>query len=169
MKFFLTTITLTLLLTACSHQNAFTKFEMDKQEELSVSSSQTSKIKFEDKTEGVFSAIYLNEVDPASFNDNEYFYIYLYLKDKEEMGGLKFNDAIRTSLKLNGQLPIEIKQLSSENQFSHLTSVNNEWYKYYLVTFKQEVVEKNTKKLNLVFELGKLSSEVFTYKKKKNL
>lgn len=165
MKFFLSAMTLVLLLTACSNQNAFSRFDMDKQGELSVSSSQTSKIKSENQIEGIFSAIYLNEVDSLSFHDNEYFYIYLYLKDKKEIDDLAFNDLVKSSLKLNGQMPIEIKRLPSDNPFTHLASVNNEWNKYYLVTFQEDA--NNTKKLNLIFELGKLSSEVFTYKKKK--
>jgi len=165
MKFFLNIVVLAIFLSACSHQNAFSKFNMDKQEEFSVSNSQTSKIKFKKNIKGVLSAIYLNEVNPSSFHGNEYFYVYLYLKDKNEVNDLNdsiFNNVIKSALTLNGQLPIELRQLPRENEFSHLTSIKNKWNKYYLVTFK-----KNVKKLNLVFKQGEFSSEVLTYQKEK--
>jgi hypothetical protein len=165
MNFFLSTLILSVVLIGCSSQNAFTKFTMDKQQELSVSNSQTSKIKFEDKVDGIVSAIYLNEVDSKTFNDNEYFYISLYLKNKNQMDDISLMNEIKSSLKLNKKFPVEVKQLPNDNHFSHFTSVNSKWNKYYLATFKKEITGENAKKLNLVFMHGKFSSDMLSFEK----
>ncbi len=165
MKFLLHGITFAILVTGCSSQSAFGRFNMNKQQELSVSSSQTSKIQSQETTKGLFYATYLNDVDTDNFDDNEYFYIALYLKDTISMDEVSFDKMIETSLQLNTQSPIEIKRLPSHNQFSSLTHVKNEWNKYYLVTFKKE--NESVKKLYLVFKQDKLFSEVLIYQRKR--
>ena len=158
MKLFINALTFTILLTGCSTQNAFTKFEMTKQQELSISNSQTSKVKFKNKVDGIFTALYLNEIDNRSFNDNEYFYVYMYVKDKKQMN----QDNLLHSIKLNTKPAIKIEELSYTNRFSNLTTINNRWNRYYLVTFKAD----NTKKLNLIFRYGEFSSDILRYKKR---
>lgn len=160
MKYFFLLTTFVLLFSGCSHNNAFSKFNMTKEQELSISSLQSSKIKLGEKVDGVFSAIYLNEVYPDAFNQNEYFYIYVYLKDKKKMYNPNSLDDIELVLKLNGKTPIKVKQLPNENQFSHLTSTKSKWNRYYLVAFKEL-----GKKLNLVLESGQSSSAVLKYQK----
>ncbi len=160
MRYFFIITTLILLFNGCSHNNAFTKFGVTKEQELSMSSLQSSKIKLGEKVDGVFSAIYLNEVYPDIFNQNEYFYVYLYLKDAKKMYDPNSLDDIELALKLNGKTPIKIKQLPNENQFSHLSSTKNEWSRYYIVAFKEI-----GKKLNLTLESGNSSSAVLKYKK----
>ena len=164
MKFFFITLTFTILLTGCS-QNAFTKFNLDKEQELSVSSSQTSKITFSNsnKVYGIFSAVYLNEINPKSFNKNEYFYIYVYLKNETSSKKSFLMKNIDSSITLNGRPPIKIEKLPHANRFSHLSVVSNKWNKYYLFTFKKE--DNVTKQLKLTFKKDDLSSEVLTYKK----
>ncbi|WP_294964346.1 hypothetical protein [Sulfurimonas sp.] len=161
MKYILTILTFSLLFIGCADKNAFSKFNMQVDQELSASSLQESKIKMGENVEGVFSAIYLNDVYPNVYTVNEYFYVYLYLKDKKEMYDTNTLDKIKLTMKLNGNLPVKIKKLDSNNKFSHLVSVNSKWRKYYLVAFKREV--KN--KINLVLETDLSSSEELTYQK----
>jgi len=153
MRYFLTTLFLSFILTACSHQNAFTKFNFTKEQELGVSSLKSSKIMNNNQIEGVFSAIYLNEIDSNSFNGDEYFYIYAYLK----------NSSDKITLTLNKKNAIKIEKLSNKNKFSNLSSINNDWNQYYLVTFAKE--KRNT--LNLRLKTLESSSTALVYKKEK--
>ena len=74
---------------------------------------------------------------------NDYFYIYLYDKNK--------NDTI--NFFLNGVPALMAEKLPVSNEFTHLTSFKSKWNKYYLVGFqKQEGV------LNLDVQLGNISS-----------
>jgi len=149
MKSILILTTLMLIFDGCSHKNAFSNFEMTQKQELGASSLQNSKVKEGERVDGIFSAIYLNEVYPKSFNQNEYFYVFYYLKNEEN-----------TSLKLNGLAPLKIKKLEKENQFSHLVKVQNRWTQYYLVSFAQQ--ENN---ISLVFENGQSFSDTLVYQK----
>ena len=149
MKSILNALFFTILLAACSHQNAFTKFNLNKEQELGMSSLKSSKIIANNKVRGVISAIYLNEVDPNQFNENEYFYIFTYLKDSSE----------DITLTLNQKSAIKIEKLSNENRFSHLCSIKNEWNRYYLVTFAKE--KKDTLKLILQTSNGSKASLVY--------
>jgi len=151
MKYFLVTISFILILSGCSSNNAFSQFDMDRQQELSVNYRHSSKIESKNSVDGIFSAIYLNEVYPKLYSENEFFYMSLYLKDKNETD---------FRVKLNGKLPIEIEELESDNEFSYLDSIRSKWNRYYVLTFK-----KSAKKLNLVLESGQSSSAVLKYQK----
>ena len=63
-------------------------------------------------------------------------------------------------VKLNSYLPLEVKELKRENQFSNLVEIQNKWTQYYLVSFEKQV---NT--LNLVFENGQSFSDTLVYQK----
>ena len=165
MKLFLSTLTFSILLTACSSQNAFSKFDMDKQQELSISNSQTSKIKHNNAVDGIFSAIYLNGIDSRLYSDNEYFYVSMYIKDLKSLSDEEYVESMRSSLTLNAKTAIDIEQLPHANKFSNLTSVNNKWNKYFLVIFKKDAQE-SIKKLHLLFKKGNSSSEVLAYPKR---
>jgi len=161
MKYILTILTFWLLFMGCADKNAFSKFNMQKDQELSAASLQGSKIKMGENVEGIFSAIYLNKVYPNVYTHNEYFYVYLYLKDEKKMHDTNTLDDIKLTMKLNGRLPIKIKKLDAKNKFSHLASVESEWMRYYLVAFEKE--EENA--INLVLETDQSSSDVLEYQK----
>ncbi|MCK9490451.1 MAG: hypothetical protein M0Q24_00040 [Sulfurimonas sp.] len=149
------------LFTACADKNAFDKFNMQEDQELSAANLQSSKIKMLQNIDGIVTTIYLNKVYPKVFTNDEYFYVYLYLKDKKEMFDPKKLDDIELTMRLNSKLPIKIKKLEANNRFSHLTLVRNEWTLYYLVAFKQE----SENKLNLVLETDQSHSDVLVYQK----
>lgn len=161
MRNILTILTFSLLFIGCVDKNAFSKFDMQPDQELSAMSLQESKIQMDKNIEGVVSAIYLNEVYPNIYTQNEYFYVYFYLKDKKEMHDTNSLDEIKLTMKLNGKLPVKIKKLDANNKFSHLISDYSEWRKYFLVAFKKD--KKNI--INLVLETDLSSSGALTYQK----
>ncbi len=161
MKYILSTLLFTLLFNGCSHQNAFSEFNIDKEQEKSISSLQSAKIIFKKNIYGVFSALYLNNIDPEVFNQEETFYTYFYIKNIDDDLMLNY---IEQSLTLNGKPIQKIEELSSKNRFSYLSSTNNEWNKYYLITFKKEIEEGE---LKLMFKTKKESSIPLIYHKER--
>lgn len=178
MKILLTSLTFILLFSSCADKTAFSKFNMTQEQELAASSLQSSKIVLGESVNGVVSVLYLNEIHPEMFKENEFFYISLYLKEEKQ----KF------TITLNGKEPLAIEKLPHANKFSHLLSTENEWNSYYLVHFKNESLEveqnsKNlldetnttkekftfqpTKEFNLQLESGQFSSAVLKYRKAK--
>lgn len=134
-----------IFFTSCSSKNAFTPFDVQKDKELALNSLRTVKILDKDsKLEGVFSSIYLNQIYPETYNEDEYFFIYFYTKTQEESINIKLGD----------ETPLEISKLSENNKFSDLVDVKSSWNKYYIVRFR-----KNNK-LQLTFETSKASATV---------
>ena len=161
---FLITLSLIAFISGCSSKNAFNKFNITKEQERGVSSLLSSRIISNNgDIDGVISAIYLNEIYPDSYNNNEYFFVYIFLKNKKEMHDSKRFDKLELSLKLNNELPIKIKQLPNKNKFSHLTFIKSDWNKYYLVAFKKQA----EKSISLVLESCQSSSDSLIYQKGK--
>ncbi|HFB53525.1 MAG TPA: hypothetical protein ENJ67_02220 [Sulfurimonas autotrophica] len=128
MKTFLIILSLTVLFGACAKQNAFDKFELSATKELSEDNIQSLKIKQGDKVAGIVNVIYLNKVLPDLYKDNEYFYVYYYMKDKNAT----------VHFELNGEPSLLREELPSKNEFSYLTSFEAPWSKYYLLGFKKQ-------------------------------
>ncbi len=150
MKTFTIILTFLVLLSGCASKNAFERFNMSEKQELSADALQRSKIKFEDRVNGIVSIIYLNFVSPSEYKDGEYFYVYTYLKNK--------NYDFR--FLLNDKEPLTVEELPSKNAFTELTSIDNEWSKYYLLKF-----EEQGDKLSFVFENGPYSSDTLKFEK----
>ena len=128
MKTFLIILSLTVLFDACAKQNAFDKFELSATKELSEDNIQSLKIKQGDKVAGIVNVIYLHKVLPDLYKDNEYFYVYYYMKDKNAT----------VHFELNGEPSLLREELPSKNEFSYLTSFEAPWSKYYLLGFKKQ-------------------------------
>ncbi len=140
MKYILITLTFLLFMSGCSHQNAFTKFKMTQEEEFLAANTQSSKIESADKIEGVFTAIYLNNVYKESFINDENFLIAVYMKNPETL----------YSFKLNKKSPLKIKKIEKLQEFGEFTQLmktKEKWNEYYLVVFSTQ-----EKKLNLSIE-----------------
>ncbi len=151
MKYIVLFLTL-LILSGCSHKNAFSNFDMDPHQQLSAQYFKKIKLIKNNKIIGTFSSIYLNEIFPDKYNKNEYFYISIYLKESQN----KENYVI----KLNKNDPLEIKALSNDNKFSKLTNERNKWSKYYLVSF-----EETDKVINLTYGNDQLVLALIMYQK----
>ena len=162
MRTFLIFFSFLVFFNGCSEKNAFSEFNMLKSEELSVTSLLSSKILFKNgEINGIFSAIYLNEIYPQKFNDDEYFFVFYYVKDSKDINNpqnLVYSDL---NIKLNSNLPLKILKLPEENKFSHLVNIRNNWSRYYLIAFKK------SDSINLVLENGEASSSQLKYEKNK--
>ncbi len=130
----LISLSVLLFLNACSHQNAFSEFSMDREQKRAITSLKRSKITQGVDVVGAFNALYLNKVYPNNYNTEEYFYISIYLKREQT---LTYNDNNKSTLHLtlNGNPPLKIEQLKPKNRFSNLSSSTNKWNRYYLVSF----------------------------------
>jgi hypothetical protein len=128
MRTFLRSVLFILLFSGCAQQNAFEKFNFTSVKELSEDSIQTLKIKKGTQVEGIINVVYLNKVFPEIYKDNEYFYVYYYIKDKNTT----------VAFTLNSKPLLLQEELEPQNDFSHLTSFTAPWNKYYLLGFQKE-------------------------------
>jgi len=152
MKYFLTTLTFLLFFNGCSYNNAYTKFNMSNEEELFASNTQSSKIESENSIDGVFTAIYLNNVykNREEYKNSENFLIVVYIKEGSE----------DFTFQLNGNYHLKVEVLASKNRFTKVLKSTKEWETYYLVKFKKQV-----KELNLLLSGEESSSVVLHYQK----
>ena len=151
MKYIILTFIIMLSFSGCSKNNAFDNFDLTKNQEKSMNSLQSSRIFYKQNSDGIFSAIYLNNIYPKKFKDEEYFFVYFYTKSK----------AKNIKLKLNNILAIKMQKLPSENEFTDLVKTKTNWNNYYLVTFKKQ----DKKNLNLTFENYPYTSDQLVYLK----
>jgi len=128
MKSFLNISLIVLFLSGCSYDNAFSRFDISEKKAKSEESIVSSKIYDKKEVLGIVSSVYLNAVNPEQFHDGEYFYVYLYVKNKEESLTFSLNDVNASS----------VKELYRENEFAQLTSSNAPWQQYYLVKFPKQ-------------------------------
>ncbi|MCW8837558.1 MAG: hypothetical protein OQJ77_01580 [Thiovulaceae bacterium] len=139
-----------LFISGCSSKNAFYNFDMDKHQQLSAQSFKRIKLTNGEEVIGTFSSIYLNEVYPDRYNNNEYFFVYVYLKDSTK----KYN------IKLNSNDSLKIKELYYDNRFSRLISERSKWNRYYLISY-----EKVEDLLNLQLFVDKSALASIKYQK----
>jgi len=149
MKTFLIIILFMFAFHGCSNRNAFSSFKITVEQEKAEDNMQSSKIKNGEIIDGLVTAIYLNKVVSKTYKENEYFYIYLYTK--HDNSNIKFL--------LNGNAPLKVEELESQNMFTHLTSFNAEWSKYYLVAFKVEDANLSFSVKNAQFSSNELLFE----------
>jgi len=149
MKFLLPVLLLLITFWGCAQKNAFERFHLSKSQELAEDTISSSKV-VNEKAEvvGIVTAVNLNKIDAKLYGDHEYFYVYLYAKNKK--------DAINFSL--NGMPALLEEELPNENEFTALTSFQSKWNRYYLVGFAKQ---KGT--LNLKIQIGK-SSATLTFR-----
>ena len=151
MKFFLTLITFMMMFQGCGEKNAFSRFHLLEKQELGLNSLQSSKLKDGVAVNGVISVVYLNQINPERFNNSEVFYIFMYTKDK----------SLPINFTLNAQNPsFSVKELTRENEFTYLTSVDTEWNRYFIVTFAPQ-----GDFLNFQTKNGNFSSDVLKFEK----
>ena len=126
---FLVLILILFILGGCSHKNAFSYFNMNLDQQLSIQNFKKIKLTKNDKIIGTFSSIYLNEIYPEKYNKHEYFFVYIYLKETQNIEDYK--------IKLNQKDALKIKKLNHNNEFSKLVNEKNKWSTYYLVSFEE--------------------------------
>ena len=150
MKYFLITLTFLLFMSGCSYQTAFSKFNMTKEEQLLAANTQSSKIESKNGIDGVFTAIYLNNVYKKTYFGDDYFFVSVYMKNPKTL----------YDFKLNENLAKETRKIEGLNEFTALMKSKEKWNRYYLVSFKS-----TKKKINLVLFAKEFSSAQLHYLK----
>jgi len=159
MKIFIP-IFLLLFFSSCSNKNAFSEFEMDENQQLSTTSLKRTIITENKNVIGAFNAIYLNDVYPDIYNTHEYFFVYIYLKENENISNPNTVNKDKLNIFLNNKPPVKLKKLNSKNRFYKLSASKNDWNRYYLVSFATQ-----GKKLTLKLENGQSFSVELKYQK----
>ena len=149
MKIFLLSVLTIIFISGCATKNAFSKLKIDVDQEKAIENTRSAKMLSEGKVGGIFSAIYLNNI--YTDKTTQQFYISIFMK--ESKSNLDFT--------LNGNKPLEIKELASDSEFAHLLMMENKWTKNYLISFE------NTKasNLNLLIYSDQFSSGQLKYLK----
>lgn len=152
MKFLLIILLFLLTFSGCAQKSAFERFQLTKSQELAEDSIQSSKIvNGKNEVVGVVTAVYLNKVNPKRYKNNEYFYVYLYAKNKNAVIDFTLN-----------QKPALLQEaLPNINEFTALTAFTSKWNKYYLIGFAEEK-EQNVLQLNINIDA---SHTTLTFKK----
>ena len=150
MKTFLLITLIFALFTGCSSSNAFSRFHLSESQAKGENSILSSKIYSKNEVVGMVSTLYLNQVLPEKYKNNEWFYLSVYTK--KDLENLKFL--------LNGKEPLLVQELNASNEFSSLISSNEKWKKYYLLEFK-----KVGETLHLQLKSSSYSSLVLSYAK----
>ncbi len=149
-KYFLISLNIMFLLSACTNRNAFSALNIVKEQELAIENTRSGKIMFKKNIKGIYSLVYLNNVYPQMDSDTHQFYIATYLKDNTEDN---------TSITLDQKHPLEVIKLEDKNKYSDLLPMKNTWTSNYLVSFKNE----GELHINLVIDSGQFSSGPLKY------
>jgi hypothetical protein len=136
MRTTLALLTATLLgISGCSTKTALDAFNMDSRTELAVTHLRTATVVKDSLTTAVISTVYLNRVYPERYNGDEYFFVALYRHD----------DAAPYDLYLNGDAaPVEIRELSPDEELCVLMPIQSSWNRYYLVRYPHQEAESLT-------------------------
>jgi len=151
MKFFFTTLIITILFSGCATRNAFSKLDISKKQELSIENIRSGKMKSDTRIGGIFSSVYLNNIYPNEDKNTNNFYISIYIKDKNQ----------NLTIKLNKELFTDMKELPHANKYSNLLPITSPWTKNYLVSFQNN----ENKELILKIDNGQFSSGELYYLK----
>lgn len=152
MKYFLTALIITILVSGCATRNAFSKLDISQEQEIATEQTRSGKIMNKDKVDGIFSAIYLNNVYGKTDAKTNNFYISMYLKNKN-------NDL---NITMNNERPLKIKKLEEENNFSHLLPMKTSWTSNYVLAFENN---ESLSTLTLQIDNGQSSSGPLSYSK----
>jgi len=140
MRNLLAILLLFITLLGCSQKNAFKQFHLSSSQELAEDNLQSTKIvNKNNEVIAIVTALHLNKIDPKRYNRYEYFYVYMYDKNRNE----------KVNFYVNGMPALLQEELPVQNEFTKLTSFHSKWNRYYLVGFA-----KQQKNLNLKIQLG---------------
>lgn len=123
-----------LLFSGCG-MSAFHIFKRDRMYEHSIAHTKKGQIVAELQTKAIITATYLNRVDSAKYKGDEYFFVGIYICDdfeQKEKRGLK-NPFY--ALRLGGAAPLEVTELSHDDELTKSMPLVSRWYNYYLVRF----------------------------------
>ncbi|MDD2789321.1 MAG: hypothetical protein PHU40_01520 [Sulfurimonas sp.] len=142
-----------IFLGGCSQKSAFSNFELTRAQEFSISNTQRAKIVAPDKVEGAFTAVYLNNIYPEVYTQNDAFLICLYTKDDMNPKDLQFRS--------NANEALLIEKIEDPYSFQELIEMQNSWNSCYLMEFESN----EEREIQLQIKSDTYQSMVLTYKK----
>lgn len=152
MKIILSVLIIGILTTGCTTRNAFSKLDITKEQEAAIENTRSGKITSSKQLEGIYSAIYLNNVYQNEEAKHYNFYISMYLKNKT-------NDL---NITLNKQEAVLLKKLPEKNKYAELLGLKVPWTNNYFVSFKRDENNESAK-LILQIDNDQFSSGQLTY------
>ena len=156
MKWLLITMlcSLYIVFDGCADKDAFSKFQLIKDEALAFDNVVSGKIHKNQKTFAIVSAVHLNAIYPKRYSQ-ETFYIIIFAKNRKLLENF--------ALSLNDTKVSTLKKLPPHNEYSHLLQIKNRWSNYYLATFPPQ----KEGKLNLKITLANQAATTLTFQKKR--
>ena len=148
-------------ITGCSRTSAFDFFKMDDNYERAVDNLQTGTIVSSFETKAILSTIYLNRVYPEKYSDGEYFFVSIYLREDIRLYFKSGMNNKKYKFTLNGDQPIEGKELETDDELRIAMPITNEWNRYYLVKFPKQQIST----LDLILENDEFDSVHLVYQK----
>ena len=136
----------TLLFTGCSHSTAFDFFSVDSYYEKAVSNMKKASLMNALETKALLHAVYLNNVDPKTYNDGEYFFVSIYIIEdafdpkKHGLKNLDYrlqmlsSDVNQKSKKVYIS-PEELTELEEDHVLRRTMPIQTNWSHYYLIKF----------------------------------
>lgn len=128
MRFYFHLYIAAVLLSGCTNNSAFARFDMSAERERSEENIQSVKLTDKELSVGIATAVHLNKAYPELYNKAEYFYIYLNIDANPK----------ETLFRLNGKQALLVEELESTNEFTKLTRFDANWKHYYLVGFEKQ-------------------------------
>lgn len=138
MRFSWVVLSSLLLLSGCSQRGAFDIFKMDDAHERAVEQLRSGTIIQSFETKAIFSALYLNKVDPALYKEGEFFMASVYFEKDDRSDKKRGLESNGYRLTLNGQKVTKIELLGEKDPRRSLMPIQNNWNRYYLIRFDSE-------------------------------
>jgi hypothetical protein len=161
MRNFLIFVFIVVFISGCSRTTAFDFFKMDDNYERAVDNLQTGTIVKSFETKAILSTIYLNRVYPKKYNDAEYFFVSIYLRDDIRLYFKAGINNKKYTFTLNGEKPTLAKELKTDDELRLSMPITNEWNRYYLVEFERQESDE----LKLLLENDESDSVELIYHK----
>ena len=125
---------LSILLIGCTPNRAMKHFEKDELYAKSLQYTNKCDILYNDQVKVMFTAVYLNSVDPQYNDDYENFIVGAYVVESNEYNEAFYENEL-FKLSLNQTNFLSIIPLTSEHEMFGNIPLNNSWSNYYLVRF----------------------------------
>lgn len=150
-----------LLFSGCAKQGTFDLFKIDKTHEHAVEQLRSGAIVLSLETKAIFSSLYLNHTDPATYHEGENFIVSVYFENDDKGYKVRELESNGYSLTLNGKKATLIEPLAEKDPRRALMPVQNNWNRYYFVRFNSE----QNSSLVLQLENNQTGSVALNYQK----
>lgn len=135
MRFPWVILSLLMLLSGCSQRGAFDIFKMDEVHERAVEQLRSGTIIQSFETKAIFSALYLNKINPETYKEGEFFIASVYFENDDRSDKKRQLESNGYTLRLNGQKATRIELLGEKDPRRSIIPIHNNWNRYYLIRF----------------------------------